>query len=398
MSAKITFVTFGKVKRGATGTQNESYALAKRLYDTGRLQHLVCMETTQTELPVPKEMILPNPRLEGWHQQFRRLLFKIDSHHSLPNKRRLFEQTFDWLVCRSGCHEGASVLLFNRPGFPKTVEMARRAGIKTIAIASVLHPKFNANLVRLEQKKFGLPDRSVYTDLKRVKNLSRFYSEVDHLIVQSQLSRDVFLSHGIQPERIHLLDGRFPIDTERFTPDVEAVPNDPFRIVHLSHMNLIKGIGTLLEAWKKLDLPNAELVLAGTIDPDVQTIVDRMEAQHVTLAGPVEDPAALLRQADVFVSPSISDSFPYTILEAMASGTVVISSNHCGLSSLLHHGQDGFVYRYDDTSALVEHLTWCHDNRGRLSEMGIVLRAKAVACRSSDSADRILELVDRILD
>jgi glycosyltransferase involved in cell wall biosynthesis len=52
--------------------------------------------------------------------------------------------------------------------------------------------------------------------------------------------------------------------------------------------------------------------------------------------------------ADAFVFPSVNDPFGMVVLEAMASGLTVFSSDQAGVSELIEHGKDGFVFSLDD--------------------------------------------------
>lgn len=397
MTTRISLVTYGRVDDATAGPQYETYQLARRLHADGRLASLVCMDRDPDRLPVPEGLVHPGRTPERLLYACRRALHVLDRRGRLTSKRRIFEELFDRLVCAGGHREGADAVLFNRPGFPRTVRRARREGLPTIGLASILHPRFNAEIVDREQRRLDLPARSIYTDARRVRNLAAFYAELDHLVVQTPRAAEVFAEYGIPADRISRIRGGYPIDTERFRPAPDREPAGVFRVLHVSNMNLIKGIAYLLDAWRAADLAEAELLLAGPFDEDVATLVDRAALPTVRLVGPVSDPAPLYREADVFVSPSISDSFPYTILEAMASGTTVIASSNCGLSCLLDHGRDGFVYRHDDVDALGGHLAWCRENRDRLAGMGAALRAKAEACRDGDHAGTLLARVDELL-
>jgi glycosyltransferase involved in cell wall biosynthesis len=47
--------------------------------------------------------------------------------------------------------------------------------------------------------------------------------------------------------------------------------------------------------------------------------------------------------ADAFVFPSVNDSFGLVVLESMASGLPVFSSDQAGAAELIDSGRDGFV-------------------------------------------------------
>ena len=163
-------------------------------------------------------------------------------------------------------------------------------------------------------------------------------------------------------------------------------------------MNLIKGIGYLLEAWSRLQLNSAQLVLVGTMEAGIKTIYDRIAPPQTTIQGFIDDVSSHYREADLFVSPSVSDLHPYTVLEAMASGTPVIVSDRCGVSAVVDHGVNGFMYPYDDVDSLVERIRWCHDHPEELKQMGIAARETALLCRRSLFAEKVIAEIDRCID
>lgn len=54
--------------------------------------------------------------------------------------------------------------------------------------------------------------------------------------------------------------------------------------------------------------------------------------------------AAIYSAADVFVTPTLEDNLPNTVLEAMACGTPVIGSNVGGVPDMVRHGKTGFLF------------------------------------------------------
>ena len=99
----------------------------------------------------------------------------------------------------------------------------------------------------------------------------------------------------------------------------------------------------------------------------------------------------------MFVSPSLADSGPFTVLEALASGLPAIVSDACGASRLIRDGVDGFVYPWNDTGALRERLRWCLEHPGELAAMGQAARATALANPRGRFPETVLEVVDRQL-
>ena len=77
--------------------------------------------------------------------------------------------------------------------------------------------------------------------------------------------------------------------------------------------------------------------------------------------------AAMYSSADVFVSPSLQDNLPNTIVEAMSCGTPCVGFRVGGIPEMIHHQQDGYVARYCDTADLAKGIRYVL-NHPELSE------------------------------
>lgn len=65
--------------------------------------------------------------------------------------------------------------------------------------------------------------------------------------------------------------------------------------------------------------------------------------------------------ADVFVTPSLEDNLPNTIMESMACGTPCIGFNTGGIPEMIDHLENGYVARYKDAEDLARGIAWALD-------------------------------------
>lgn len=112
-------------------------------------------------------------------------------------------------------------------------------------------------------------------------------------------------------------------------------------------------------AWLQQVAPESyQLVLVGDIQSTVEPIVP---STAVRLPW-TDDPAALLqlyRAAHCVLQPSIDDGMPNVMLEAMACGTPVIGTPVGGMTDILVHGDNGFLF--EDADGLRSALAQCAD-------------------------------------
>ena len=109
-----------------------------------------------------------------------------------------------------------------------------------------------------------------------------------------------------------------------------------------------KGHDVLIAAMRRAlsAVPDLRLTLVGD-GPARAAIAARVEdaglSDRVTLAGHREDVAAVLREADFFVLPSLSEAFPNSVIEAMAAALPIVASDVGGIPELVTHGRTGIL-------------------------------------------------------
>ena len=102
-------------------------------------------------------------------------------------------------------------------------------------------------------------------------------------------------------------------------------------------------------------VPDVELVVAGEGPrrAELEALASAMEiAPRVRFLGHCEDVPGLLAGCDAFVLTSISEAFPNSVLEAMASGLPVVASRVGGLTELIEHQRTGVLVPPGDARAL----------------------------------------------
>lgn len=173
---------------------------------------------------------------------------------------------------------------------------------------------------------------------------------------------------GVDEDR--LLPASFGWVKSRFTGSVEASPTpregaecSNFRAVFVGTMNVRKGIVTLLEAWEKAKI-NGELVLAGSVEPCLEALVQQYAAEpNVTHLGHVSDVASLYRSCDAFVFPTHEEGGPQVTYEAAACGIPVVTTP-MGAARLVRNDETGLLVEAGSVDGLAKALQRLANEQG----------------------------------
>jgi glycosyltransferase involved in cell wall biosynthesis len=116
---------------------------------------------------------------------------------------------------------------------------------------------------------------------------------------------------------------------------------------------------------------------------------------YVQIPGPVmgQDKLDLFFSSSVFVLPSYVENFPYTVLEAMASGLPVITTPVGALPEVVEEGVNGFFITPGDYRALAERITLLARDERLREEMAEANRAKILERFIPETAIAELEKV-----
>ena len=180
------------------------------------------------------------------------------------------------------------------------------------------------------------------------------------IIATSENERSELIQAGLDPHKVILrrngveLEALGLIDRTNHFRIRWGIPLDASLVLFLGRLVPIKSLDLLLSVFAALHSASTWLVLAGPEEGDgYRQGLDRMVTElglsgRVLFPGPLygDDKAAALKDADVFVLPSLVENFGIAAAEAMACGIPVIVTNRCGIAPYVE-GQAGLVVPHD---------------------------------------------------
>lgn len=126
--------------------------------------------------------------------------------------------------------------------------------------------------------------------------------------------------------------------------------------------------------------PDVTVALAGYLDasPDSisQSELDALVADGVTFLGRLDDVRPALARASVYVLPSYREGTPRSVLEAMAMGRPIITTDAPGCRQTIEDGVSGYLVPPRDTGALAAAMTRFVEHPERRTAMGMAALAR----------------------
>ena len=163
-----------------------------------------------------------------------------------------------------------------------------------------------------------------------------------------------------------------------------------------------KGFDFLVEACEHISMHHPtlpgqlEVVVLGGDAPSVKELLP-LPVHIVNYLSNEDDIAQLYNAVDLFVTPSLQDNLPNTIVEAMSCGTPCVGFDVGGIPEMINHKQDGYVADYCDSLDFAQGIAWCL-NPDRQPALSAAARAAALATYSqSVAATRYLSIYQSAL-
>ena len=167
-----------------------------------------------------------------------------------------------------------------------------------------------------------------------------------------------------------------PLNTEYYKPkdktELRRVMNLPIdkKIILFASAKVSdkrKGIDYLIKASQVLSQQNKNFMflIAGG---NSEEIISQLALPAINL-GYVDsnNMPDIYNVADVFVTPSLQENLPNTIMESMACGTPCVGFKIGGIPEMIEHKQNGYIAKYKDSEDLAKGLTWVLENENSKS-------------------------------
>ncbi|MGV1060039.1 glycosyltransferase [Clostridium perfringens] len=275
--------------------------------------------------------------INGFHDEYEKYL--------LLDNRTENEYKCDCNVISINLRKSSSVfgkILNNIKRYLKTKSIKKELNIeKTISLLD--NPNI-INILTKQKDKVIISVRNCKSEeslgrgkLKKIL-LKKIYMKADEIIAISEgVKLDLVTNYGIDNEKIRVIYN--PINIKNININLSEEIEDEFKyifdgktVINVGRLTEQKGQWHLIKAFSKVvkKIPNAKLIILGEgeLRSELEKLINRMNLdKNVYLLGFQKNLFKYVKKADLFVLSSLYEGFGNVILEAMACGIPVISTD-----------------------------------------------------------------------
>ena len=223
---------------------------------------------------------------------------------------------------------------------------------RSIPVISIYHTHF------ISYVEYYLQKVPVVTDIAKMSVISgqrNFYNKCTHVLVPTIDMRKELISYGFSSEKLMLWPRG--IDHSIFNPGkrnqdfiYEITGNGHYNILFASRLVWEKNLKTLINLYRLFEQKEDKVnfIIAG--DGVARKVMEeKMPNAYFLGKLDQENLAKLYASVDVFVFPSISETYGSVVVEAMSCGCPCIIANGGGTKALIRQGINGFLCRPEET-------------------------------------------------
>lgn len=252
------------------------------------------------------------------------------------------------------------------------ITFAKEQGAKVVVDHSIAHPAFMDKSIREEYQKHNAKF-DLGMDSKFWQMVLKDCAEADLLLVNSDFVKQTFIDEGYSAERIKVL--YLGVSDSFFGLKQYPIPKkSDYKLLFTGAFGFRKGGEYLLEALRILknrDVHGFKLDIVGSVTLDSAIVnLAKKEALPVVFHGamPQEKMAEFLKEADIYVFPSLAEGCAKSGMEAMAAGVCVVATKESGLP--IRDGETGFIVPSHNACALADKLGWLMRHYDVVSSVG----------------------------
>lgn len=232
-----------------------------------------------------------------------------------------------------------------------------------------------------------------------------------HYIVFSDEFKETLVKRGFSHEEIYTAYNGIDFDEdikfdskEEFLKPYNIDFKDKILVGILARLDQVKDHATFIRAANLVLKDNKDIIFLiagdGFEENKLKDMVKEFKiGDNVHFLDYVENPDSFFNAIDINILTSLSEGFPYVLLEGARMKKMIISTKVGGLENLIVDGHNGYLIDVGDEFGLKEKLDLLMHNKDKIKELGDNLYRDLKAKFSSDSmAERHVEIYREIIE
>lgn len=208
----------------------------------------------------------------------------------------------------------------------------------------------------------------------------------DSIIVMNSTDYEIAEKYNLYKKSLYSINGmginisKFPLCTNESKISLRQkfnISKDDFLLIYVAEFSKRKNQKFLIDSIKNLHnkgLTNIKLLLLGD-----GILFDEMKeytsslgiSNNVIFKGYIKEVCDYYHMSDICISSSRIEGLPFNIMEAMSTGLPIIASKIKGHIDLVTHGENGFLYEYNNVNEFCNYVEILYNDRNLLNNMRI---------------------------
>ena len=208
----------------------------------------------------------------------------------------------------------------------------------------------------------------------------------DSIVVMNSTDYEIAQKYHLYKKHLYSINGmginisKFPLCTNESKISLRQkfnISKDDFLLIYVAEFSKRKNQKFLIDCIKNLHnkgLTNIKLLLLGdgVLFNEMKEYTSSLGINsNVIFKGYIKEVCYYYHMSDICVSSSRIEGLPFNIMEAMSTGLPIIASKIKGHIDLVTHGENGFLYEYNNLNDFCNYVEILYNDRNLLNNMRI---------------------------